>query len=86
MAKPVILQKFDMMMEHGVIVRWLVPEGQEVNEGDPLVEIETDKVNMEIEAPAAGILAGVRATPGETVPVATVIAYILQPGESLPAE
>jgi pyruvate dehydrogenase E2 component (dihydrolipoamide acetyltransferase) len=86
MPNPVILPKFDMMMETGVIVRWLVPEGQPVREGDPLVEVETDKVNMEIEAPAAGILAGVRAAPGETVPVASVIAYILQPGESLPGE
>ncbi len=86
MAKPVILPKFDMMMEHGVIVRWLVSEGQQVNEGDPLVEVETDKVNMEVEAPAAGILSGVRAEAGETVPVATVIAYIVQPGESPPGE
>ncbi|HEV8353058.1 MAG TPA: lipoyl domain-containing protein [bacterium] len=86
MAKPVILPKFDMMMETGVIVRWLAREGHPVREGDPLVEVETDKVNMEIEAPAAGILTGIRAAPGETVPVATVIAYILQPGESLPDE
>ncbi|MGH2348307.1 MAG: biotin/lipoyl-containing protein [bacterium] len=86
MAKPVILPKFDMMMESGVIVRWLVGEGQPVREGDPLVEVETDKVNMEIEAPAEGILAGIRAAAGDTVPVATVIAYILQPGESVPRE
>lgn len=84
MAKPVILPKFDMMMEAGTIVRWLRHDGEQVREGEPLVEVETDKVNMEIEAPATGMLAGIRAGPGDRVPVAQIIAYILQPGEPVP--
>ncbi len=82
---PVILPKFDMLMEHGTIVRWLRSEGEEVRAGEPICEVMTDKVNMEVEAPASGILTGIRAKPGDVVPVTEVIAYILEPGESPPA-
>jgi pyruvate dehydrogenase E2 component (dihydrolipoamide acetyltransferase) len=84
MAVPVILPKLEMMMEAGTIVRWLAREGEAVEQGQPIVEIETDKVNMEIEAPAPGVLAGIRAQPGEEVPVTRTIAYIVQPGERVP--
>lgn len=84
MAVPVILPKLEMMMEAGTIVRWLAREGEAVEQGQPIVEIETDKVNMEIEAPAPGVLAGIRAQPGEEVPVTRTIAYIVQPGEPVP--
>ncbi|HXF83383.1 MAG TPA: dihydrolipoamide acetyltransferase family protein [bacterium] len=84
MATPVILPKFDMTMEEGTVIRWLRREGEMVREGDPLVEVMTDKVNMEVEAPASGVLAGLRAQAGERVPVTGVIAYILQPGETVP--
>jgi pyruvate dehydrogenase E2 component (dihydrolipoamide acetyltransferase) len=83
-AIPILLPKFDMTMEEGTIVRWLRREGETVREGDPLVEVMTDKVNMEVEAPASGVLAGLRAQAGERVPVTGVIAYILQPGETVP--
>ncbi|MDH4137645.1 MAG: 2-oxo acid dehydrogenase subunit E2, partial [Anaerolineae bacterium] len=53
---------------------------------EPLFVILTDKANIEIEAPASGILAGVRAQPDDVIPVTEVIAYILEPGELLPAE
>jgi len=86
MAKPVILPKFDMMMETGRIVRWLRQEGEQVREGDPLVEVETDKVNMEVESPATGMLAGVRGAPGDRIPVTEIIAYVLAPGEALPGD
>ena len=84
MAKEVILPKFGFTLEESQIVEWLVREGDTVAEGDPLVEVTTDKVNMEVEAPTGGIVAGIRAQAGEMVPVTAVIAYILQPGEPLP--
>ncbi|HEU5299388.1 MAG TPA: dihydrolipoamide acetyltransferase family protein [bacterium] len=85
MPTPVILPKFDMMMEEGTIVRWLRAEGDAVREGEPVVEVMTDKVNMEVEAPASGLLAAIRAQEGERVPVTGIIAYVVQPGESVPA-
>src|SRR5712692_7400510 len=73
-----------MSQETGRLLRWLVAEGAVVAAGQPLLEIETDKVTTEIESPAAGLLAGVRAREGEEVPVGQVIAFVLAPGESLP--
>jgi len=83
MATEVIMPKLGMTMEQGTIVRWLKEEGEWVEKGEPILEIETDKVVMEVEAPAAGILAGIRAGPDDVVPVTEVIAYILEPGEKL---
>lgn len=84
MARPVILPKFDMLMEQATVVRWLRKEGEAVREGEPLVEVMTDKVNMEVEAPASGILVSIRARPGDVVPVTAVMAYVVQPGEAVP--
>lgn len=85
MAKKVIMPKFGMDQEEGTVATWLKKEGDVVEKGEPILEVETDKVNMEVEANADGILAGISAGPGQTVPIGQVIAYILQPGEELPA-
>jgi pyruvate dehydrogenase E2 component (dihydrolipoamide acetyltransferase) len=85
-ATEVIMPKVDMVMDTGTFVEWLKQEGDRVEKGEPLFVILTDKANIEIEAPASGILAGVRAQPDDVIPVTEVIAYILEPGESLPAE
>jgi len=85
MATEVIMPKVDMVMDGGTFVEWLKEEGAPVKKGEPLFIILTDKANIEIEAPASGILAGVRAQPGDEIPVTEVIAYILEPGEPLPA-
>lgn len=85
MAKEVIMPKFGFTQEESQIVEWFVKEGDKVEAGDPLLEVTTDKVNMEVEAPASGIVGGIRAATGDTVPVTQVIAYILAPGESAPA-
>lgn len=85
MAKKVIMPKFGMDQEEGTVATWLKKEGDAVEKGEPILEVETDKVNMEVEANADGILAGISAGPGQTVPIGQVIAYILQPGEELPA-
>lgn len=82
----VIMPKMGLTMEEGIIVRWLKAEGEEVEKGEPLFEVQTDKVNMEVEAPASGTLGKILAPKGESVPVIQVIAYILEPGEKAPKE
>ncbi|MEJ2264818.1 MAG: dihydrolipoamide acetyltransferase family protein [Anaerolineales bacterium] len=83
MTTPVIMPKFEMAQESGTIVRWLYQEGNPVKKGEPLLEVETDKVVMEVDAPASGILKGVCAREGDRVPVTEVIAFIAQSGEEL---
>ncbi len=86
MAVPVIMPKLEMAQETSTVVEWLKQEGDRVEEGEPLLTVETDKATVEIESPASGILAGIRVEPEQVVPVTEVIAYILQPGEELPLE
>ncbi len=71
-----------LAQETGKVLRWLRGEGQEVRQGEPLLEVETDKANVEIEAPATGVLARVLVPEGQEVPVGQVIGWILLPGES----
>jgi pyruvate dehydrogenase E2 component (dihydrolipoamide acetyltransferase) len=80
------MPKVDMVMETGTFVEWLKDEGDRVEKGEPLFIVLTDKANIEIEAPASGVLAGVTAQPDDVIPVSEVIAYILEPGEELPSE
>lgn len=86
MPTEVIMPKVDMVMETGTFVEWLKKEGEHVNKGDPLFVIDTDKAAIELESPADGVLAGVTARLNDIIPVTEVIAYILAPGESLPAK
>ncbi|HXV41933.1 MAG TPA: dihydrolipoamide acetyltransferase family protein [Anaerolineae bacterium] len=86
MATEVIVPKVDMVMENGTFVEWLKNEGDRVERGDPLFIIMTDKANIEVEAPASGILGGLQAKPDEVIPVAQIIAYILEPDEALPGK
>src|SRR5438094_10523436 len=67
--------------EKGMLLNWRKAEGQSVTKGEPLMEVETDKATVEIEAPASGILTNVTASPGDEVPVGNKIAVILAPGE-----
>lgn len=76
MATPVIMPKFGMAQEEGTIIRWLKQEGERVEKGDILLEVQTDKVDMEVEASAAGVLRDVRYGAQATVPVTTVIALL----------
>ncbi len=86
MAYKVIMPKAGMAMEKGKIVRWLKNEGDTVESGEPLLEIETDKVNMEIEAMNSGILLKILAHEGEDIPVVQTIGYIGEKGEQVPEE
>ena len=81
MATDVILPALGMSQDTGKILQWLKKEGERVAKGEPLVEIETDKATVEIEAPADGVLARVSAAAGDDVPVGQVIAAILAPDE-----
>jgi pyruvate dehydrogenase E2 component (dihydrolipoamide acetyltransferase) len=83
--KEVIMPKFGFTQEEAEIVRWLAKPGTTVEKGQPIAEVTTDKVNMEVEAPESGLLGGVRYQEGEVVPVTAVICYILAPGEELKA-
>jgi pyruvate dehydrogenase E2 component (dihydrolipoamide acetyltransferase) len=86
MATEVIMPKVDMVMETGTFVEWLKNEGDTVKKGDTLFVTNTDKAAIEVEATADGVLAGITASPGDVIPVTEVIAYILAPGEALPAK
>ncbi|MDE2946221.1 MAG: hypothetical protein OXT05_03890 [Chloroflexota bacterium] len=70
------MPKFGMTMEEGLIVEWLVDEGDTVAEGDGIVLIETEKVSTELEAPAAGQVVELSCEVDDEVPVGTIIAYI----------
>lgn len=82
MATPIIMPKFSMTQEEGIVAAWLVAEGETVEKGDPIMEVETDKVTMEVEAPESGVLRGVLVRAGNVVPVTEIIAYIVPPGEA----
>src|SRR2546425_6031239 len=82
MATEMILPVLGMAQDTGKIVQWLKAEGEPVKKGEPVVEVETDKATVELEAPADGVLTNVTATEGDEVPVGQVIARILAPGEA----
>ena len=86
MAKTIIMPKFEMSQEKGVIVEWLKSDGDVVKRGEPILTVETDKVTMDVESPGSGILAGLRGEPGDSIPVTETIGYVLKEGESLPTE
>jgi pyruvate/2-oxoglutarate dehydrogenase complex dihydrolipoamide acyltransferase (E2) component len=72
----VTLPRLADSLDEGIVSRWLKQPGEHVARGEPLVEIETDKVNSEIESPYDGVLAEVLVEEGATVPVGEVIARI----------
>ena len=84
LATKVIMPVLGMAQDTGKLLSWLKANGESVAAGEPLMEIETDKATVEIEATASGILSGIRARAGDEVPVGQVIAWILEPGEALP--
>ena len=85
MADEIKLPRLGQGMESGVVVKWLKNEGQTVEQGEPLYELETDKVTQEVESPLSGVLLKISLPEGEAV-VGTTIAYVGRAGESLPAE
>jgi pyruvate dehydrogenase E2 component (dihydrolipoamide acetyltransferase) len=86
LAKEVIMPKFGFTQEESEILEWLKKEGERVEKGDPIAVVSTDKISMEVEAPATGLLAGIKYPIGTMVPVTEIIAYIVQPGEEIPSD
>lgn len=85
MAISVVMPALEMAQETGKLLAWRKKEGEHVTKGEPLLEIETDKAVVEIEAPADGVLAGVKSHEGAVVPVGETIAWIVAPGEQPPS-
>jgi pyruvate dehydrogenase E2 component (dihydrolipoamide acetyltransferase) len=86
MAISVVMPALELTQETGKLVAWRKKEGDRVAKGDLLLEVETDKAVVEIEAPADGILAGIKARDGAVIPVGETIAWIVMPGEAPPAD
>lgn len=80
----IFMPKAGMDMKEGTLLRWLKDVGDSVEKDEPIMEIETDKITMEAEAPATGILLAKLIEDGTTVPVLQTIGYIGQPGEKIP--
>jgi pyruvate dehydrogenase E2 component (dihydrolipoamide acetyltransferase) len=86
MAISVVMPALELAQETGKVLVWIKKEGDRVFKGEPLLEIETDKVSFELEAQADGILAGIRSREGDVVPVGQTIAWLVAPGEQPPVE
>ena len=86
MADELLMPKLGMTMEEGVLTEWFVQEGGEVAQGDPIFEVMTDKINIEVEAPKSGVLLKVLVSEGEAVPVNQVVGYIGDKGEEIPEQ
>ncbi|QSX08117.1 2-oxo acid dehydrogenase subunit E2 [Alkalibacter rhizosphaerae] len=84
MATEIIMPKAGMDMVEGTVIKWLVKEGDKVDTGDPILEILTDKVNMEVEAETTGTILKILAEEGEVLPVMTVIGYMGEEGDDVP--
>jgi pyruvate dehydrogenase E2 component (dihydrolipoamide acetyltransferase) len=84
MAVSVVMPALEMAQETGKLVSWLKKEGEPVKKGEMLLEVETDKAVVEIEAQADGVLGGVTAKVGDVVPVGQTIAWLLKAGEAVP--
>ena len=84
MATEVIMPALNPGQETGILLEWLKQEGETIEKGEPLMEIETDKANVEVEAEVTGILSNISVQPGDEIHVGEVIAMILAKDESAP--
>ena len=85
MAISVVMPALEMAQETGKLVSWKKRAGDQVKKGEMLLEVETDKAVVEIEAAGDGVLGGVTAREGDVVPVGQTIAWLLKPGEQPPS-
>ena len=84
MIQNIILPKQGLQMTEGFITRWLHKEGDRIRAGEPLFEMETDKLVITIDAAYSGTLLKILYPEGSTVPITTVIAYVGEEGDSIP--
>ena len=85
MVTPVVMPKLGMAADKGVVTEWLKIEGDAVTEGEDLVEISTQKIDAVVPAPASGVLLKIVVPANTEVPVATVLGFVGDPGEAVPA-
>jgi len=83
LATEVIMPALSPAQETGILIEWFKEEGDLIEKGEPLMEVETDKANVEVEATTTGILANITVNLGDEIPVGKVIALILADGESV---
>jgi pyruvate dehydrogenase E2 component (dihydrolipoamide acetyltransferase) len=84
--RQIIMPKLGLTMEEGVLARWHHREGDQIEHGEPLFEVETDKATNEVEAPFSGTLAKIILKEGGSAKVLQVVAYLLEPGEEPPEQ
>jgi pimeloyl-ACP methyl ester carboxylesterase len=84
MPVEIVVPKWGLSMQEGLIGQWFKREGDRVEAGEPLLQIETEKITNVVEAPTSGVLARVLYPEGSSVPVSEVIALITAPGEPVP--
>jgi len=85
MAIQVIMPKQGLQMTEGTILQWFKKEGDQVKEGDPLFEMETDKLTIEIYSPGSGTMLKLLRQEGDTVPITELVAVLGEPGEDIGA-
>ena len=85
MPVPVTVPRLGEEMRSAILIQFLVPEGGTVTRGQPLYELDTDKVTQEVEAEADGVLLAVVAEAGAECAVGSTVAWIGEPGEPVPA-
>ncbi|MBI4513053.1 MAG: 2-oxo acid dehydrogenase subunit E2 [Gemmatimonadetes bacterium] len=85
MATRIVMAKLSPTMEEGRILRWMKQEGEPVQMGEPVVEVETDKANMEVQAMGAGALRKILVAEGETVPTGALLGVVAEPDEDIEA-
>src|SRR5512139_1188557 len=86
MATSVVMPALEMAQETGRLLAWRRREGETVTKGEPLMEVETDKAVVEVEAESSGVLAAVKAHEGDVIAVGQTIAWIVAPGEEVPPD
>jgi len=84
MARKIVMPKLGLVMKEGLVVLWHMEEGEEIEEGDVLLEIESDKVTTEIESPASGVVRKIIVQEEEIVPCGTTVAIIADADEEIP--
>ncbi len=85
MAQEIKMPELGSDIEEGVLLNWIKQVGEQINEGDVIAEIETDKATVEVPATASGTIIQLKGKPGETLKVGAVIGYVGAAGESAPA-
>lgn len=83
MATKVVMPQAGQDLETGLVKRWLKGEGDSVTKGEPIVEVETEKVALEVDAPASGVILRILAPEGTDAPILSTICVIGEPGEDI---